>query len=223
MIPQNEHFPGRKEGPSEINLVEHRGGDLPTKYGRFMYVVYEVHTGGFKSDVVYPVLIKKVGEETGKTPLVRIHSKCVTGDAAGSLRCDCGDQLHESMRKVDKHGGVVVYANDHEGRGNGFKSKIESYKLQEEGLDTVEADHALGLPEEKRDYSISAAILYRLGMSEMAALLTNNPTKQEELKRHGIYFFDCEPIIVGSNPHNIRYLETKRLKMGHILPPADEK
>lgn len=149
-------------------------------------------------------------------PLVRVHSECLTGDVFGSLRCDCGSQLHEALERIAEEGhGVVVYMRQ-EGRGIGLSQKIHAYALQDQGLDTVEANMKLGFKADLRDYGISAQILRDLGV-ERFRLLTNNPDKIEKLARYGMSIVKREPTARADTPHNARYLETKRSKMGHLL------
>ena len=148
--------------------------------------------------------------------LVRVHSQCVTGDVFGSLRCDCGVQLEESLNRIAEEGrGVVVYMRQ-EGRGIGLHNKLRAYALQDNGLDTVQANRALGFPADRRDYGIGMQILVDLGVREMR-LLTNNPSKRAGLEGYGLKVVERIPIIVKPNPHNVRYLETKRTKLGHLL------
>src|SRR5204863_8472825 len=148
--------------------------------------------------------------------LVRVHSECLTGDVFGSRRCDCGNQLHAALRQIEATGnGVLLYMRQ-EGRGIGLPAKIHAYKLQEEGLDTVEANEKLGFPPELRDYGIGAQILFDLGVRKMR-FLTNNPKKVIGLEGYGLKIVEVVPIKAAPNPHNVRYLETKRLKMGHML------
>lgn len=150
-------------------------------------------------------------------PLVRIHSECLTGEAFGSLRCDCGPQLQEAIRLVDgSTGGAVIYLRGHEGRGIGLANKIRAYALQDEGMDTVEANLALGFTADGRDFAVAARILEALGMRRVE-LLSNNPAKAMALQDHGINIAAVRPISIDPNPHNIRYLEAKRDKFGHAL------
>ncbi|PID53334.1 MAG: GTP cyclohydrolase II [Micrococcales bacterium] len=154
---------------------------------------------------------------TGPAPLVRIHSECLTGDVLGSLRCDCGQQLHESMRRVSAaRRGAVIYLRGHEGRGIGLAAKISAYGLQDAGLDTVEANLRLGYPVDARDYSVAAAILGHLGLWTVS-LLTNNPGKVTALRRHGIDVTQRVPLVVEVAVEADRYLRTKRDRMGHHL------
>jgi GTP cyclohydrolase II len=151
--------------------------------------------------------------------LVRLHSECLTGDVFGSQRCDCGEQLEDSMRFLREQGrGVLLYLRQ-EGRGIGLANKISAYALQEEGLDTVQANLALGLPEDARDYRVAAEMLLDLGVHR-AALLTNNPAKIEGLRSHGIEVVERLPVPVEPNPYNLRYLRTKKEKLGHLFPAS---
>jgi 3,4-dihydroxy 2-butanone 4-phosphate synthase/GTP cyclohydrolase II len=158
------------------------------------------------------------GEPAGHDAvLVRVHSECFTGDVLGSFRCDCGLQLAEAMRRISEEGeGIVVYIRGHEGRGIGLRHKLEAYALQDGGLDTVEANVELGFSPDSRDYGVGAQILVDLGVSTMR-LLTNNPTKRAGLEGYGLQIVDRVPLQSDPNPENIRYLETKRDKMGHLL------
>jgi 3,4-dihydroxy 2-butanone 4-phosphate synthase/GTP cyclohydrolase II len=158
------------------------------------------------------------GEPAGKDGvLVRVHSECFTGDVLGSVRCDCGAQLRESMRLIDEEGeGVVVYIRGHEGRGIGLRHKLEAYSLQDGGLDTVEANIELGFSPDSRDYGVGAQILVDLGVSTMR-LLTNNPTKRAGLEGYGLKIVDRVPLDIAPNPENERYLKTKKDKLGHLL------
>lgn len=183
--------------------------DMPTAWGDFKLVAYKVNTNGEE----HMALIK--GEWKADEPiLVRVHSSCVTGDIFGSCRCDCGPQLHEAMSMIDKAGkGVIVYMNQ-EGRGIGLLNKLKAYKLQENGRDTVEANLELGFKMDERDYGIGAQILRNLGVSKIK-LMTNNPKKRAGLIGYGLEIVDNVPIIIKSNPHNEKYLQTKKEKMGH--------
>ena len=153
--------------------------------------------------------------------LVRIHSSCITGDVFGSLRCDCGPQLHTALEKISREGkGAIVYMNQ-EGRSIGLLNKLRAYKLQEKGLDTVEANLKLGFKADERDYKIGAQILRDLGISKVR-LLTNNPQKNTALSAYGLEIVENIPIEIKSNEHNKNYLITKRDKMGHVLLNLDE-
>lgn len=185
--------------------------DMPTKYGHFKLVAFnEKNTNN-----EHLALIK--GEWKKDEPvLVRVHSSCFTGDILGSFRCDCGEQLHEAMRLVEKEGmGVILYMNQ-EGRGIGLVNKLKAYKLQEEGMDTVEANLHLGFPMDKRDYGVGAQILRYLGISKLR-LLSNNPRKRAGLLGYGLEIVETVPIEVDPNPHNEKYLQTKRDKLGHEI------
>ncbi len=184
---------------------------MPTAWGDFRLIAYHVKTTGQE----HMALIK--GEWSNDEPvLVRVHSSCVTGDIFGSCRCDCGPQLHAAMEMVEKEGkGVIVYMNQ-EGRGIGLLNKLKAYKLQEEGIDTVEANIELGFKMDERDYGIGAQILRDLGVSKIK-LMSNNPKKRAGLIGYGLEIVENVPIIIQSNPHNEKYLQTKKDKMGHIF------
>jgi 3,4-dihydroxy 2-butanone 4-phosphate synthase/GTP cyclohydrolase II len=184
---------------------------IPTAFGTFRALAYESHDGR-----MHVALVK--GTPEGKANvLVRVHSECFTGDVLGSIRCDCGIQLNEAMRKIDEEGeGVVVYIRGHEGRGIGLRHKLEAYALQDEGLDTVEANVELGFSADSRDYGVGAQILADLELSTMR-LLTNNPTKRAGLEGYGLEIVERVAIESEANSENLRYLQTKREKLGHIL------
>ncbi len=185
--------------------------DLPTMYGHFRFVPFRQVSNGLE----HFALLK--GEwEKDEPIMVRVHSSCATGDILGSMRCDCGEQLHKSMQMIEKEGrGVVVYMQQ-EGRGIGLMNKIAAYKLQEEGLDTVEANIHLGFKPDERDYGCGAQILRKLGVQKMK-LLTNNPVKRVGLEAYGLQIVENIPIEVTPNMYNIRYLKTKKTRMGHTL------
>jgi len=190
---------------------------LPTKYGDFRCMVY-----GVQFEAQEPVAIV-MGDLTssGTAPLVRMHSSCFTGDLIASLRCDCGDQLDLALKTISGEGrGALIYLPQ-EGRGIGLAQKIKAYTLQDAGMDTVEANHALGFKADMRDYGIGLQILKDLGLSEVR-LLTNNPKKTEAFNLRGfdLRVVDQVPIVPPSNAHNAKYLETKRTKLGHRLPEA---
>lgn len=184
---------------------------MPTKYGDFQLIAYNQIT----TNETHLALVK--GEWKEDEPvLVRVHSSCLTGDILGSLRCDCGDQLHAAMEMVEQEGkGVVLYMNQ-EGRGIGLLNKLRAYKLQEEGKDTVEANLALGFQSDQRDYGVGAQILRDLGVTKLR-LMSNNPKKRTGLIGYGLEIVDNVAIEVCSNPHNEKYLMTKRDKLGHNL------
>lgn len=185
--------------------------NMPTKYGDFKLIAYKQDN----SNDEHFALVK--GEWDAAEPvLVRVHSSCITGDILGSFRCDCGDQLHNAMRMIEKEGkGVLLYMMQ-EGRGIGFMNKMKAYKLQEEGMDTVDANLALGFKADQRDFGIGAQILRDLGVSKMK-LITNNPKKRAALKGYGLEIVENIPIEVLPNSYNENYLKTKRDKMGHDL------
>jgi len=184
---------------------------MPTDYGDF-----DLHLYRSLIDGVHHIALVKGEISPKKNTLVRVHSECLTGDIFGSRRCDCGTQLHRAMEMIHDQGGVLLYMRHHEGRGIGLPAKIHAYKLQEEGLDTVEANLKLGFPPELRDYGIGAQILADLGVRKMK-FLTNNPKKVIGLEGYGLKIVEIVPIKATPNPHNEKYLETKRLKMGHLL------
>jgi len=184
---------------------------LPTDFGDF-----DLHMYRSVIDGVHHLALVKGIISPKKSTLVRVHSECLTGDVFGSLRCDCGRQLHTALQQIEAAGnGVLLYMRQ-EGRGIGLPAKIHAYKLQEEGLDTVEANLKLGFPAELRDYGLGAQILSDLGVRKMR-FLTNNPKKVIGLEGYGLKIVEVVPIKALSNPHNAKYLETKRLKMGHLL------
>jgi 3,4-dihydroxy 2-butanone 4-phosphate synthase/GTP cyclohydrolase II len=184
---------------------------LPTEYGDF-----DLHMYRSVVDGVHHLALVKGTISPKKTTLVRVHSECLTGDVFGSMRCDCGNQLHTALQQIEEAGqGVLLYMRQ-EGRGIGLPAKIHAYKLQEEGLDTVEANIKLGFPAELRDYGLGAQILSDLGVRKMR-FLTNNPKKVIGLEGYGLKIVEVVPIKSVSNPHNAKYLETKRVKMGHLL------
>ncbi len=185
--------------------------ELPTRFGTFKAVPFLQVNG----DIEHIALVK--GQWSEDEPvLVRMHSSCLTGDVFGSSRCDCGDQLQESMRMIEKEGkGVIVYLSQ-EGRGIGLMNKLHAYKLQEEGLDTVEANVKLGFAPDERDYGVGATILRELGVRNIR-LLTNNPQKRAALEGYGLKIVENIPIIIQPNRHNLHYLETKERVMGHTL------
>ena len=188
---------------------------LPTAFGNFNLVPFIQKSNGME----HVALIKGKWDKD-ETVYVRVHSSCVTGDIFGSKRCDCGDQLHEAMRLIDKVGkGVIVYMNQ-EGRGIGLFNKIKTYKLQEEGYDTVEANLKLGFQDDERDYGVGAQILRSVGVSKMK-LLTNNPIKKIGLQGYGLEVTEIEPMEIEPNKYNTFYMKTKKDKMGHDLKKYD--
>jgi len=184
---------------------------LPTEYGDF-----DLHLYRSRVDGQHHMALVRGNIATKKGVLVRVHSECLTGDVFGSCRCDCGPQLHQAMRQISEADcGVIVYMRQ-EGRGIGLPAKIKAYKLQEGGLDTVQANEKLGFPMDLREYGLGAQILTDLGLKKIR-LLTNNPRKLVGLAGYGLEILEQVPIRVKANPHNARYLETKRKKMGHLL------
>lgn len=184
---------------------------LPTPFGDFEMVAYMQTT----SNQEHLAIVKGTWKKD-EPVMVRVHSCCLTGDIFGSLRCDCGPQLHSAMQMIEKEGkGVIVYMNQ-EGRGIGLLNKLKAYKLQEEGKDTVEANIELGLPMDSRDYGVGAQILRDLGISKIR-LMSNNPKKRAGLLGYGLEVVENIPIEIQSNAHNIKYLQTKRDKMGHSI------
>ena len=194
------------------SLVE-RGveADMPTADGHFHIIPFRQKSNGLEHVVLYK------GEWTEDEPvLVRMHSSCMTGDIFGSQRCDCGEQLHKSMRMIEKEGkGLIVYLSQ-EGRGIGLMNKIAAYKLQEQGDDTVDANIHLGFRPDEREYGVGAQILREMGVGKIR-LITNNPVKRVGLESYGLTIVENVPIVVEPNDYNRRYLETKRTRMGHKL------
>ena len=186
---------------------------IPTEYGQWDAIAYSSPIDADEH------LALVMGDITGPEPvLVRVHSQCLTSDVFGSQRCDCGDQLHAAMSMIAGEGrGVIVYMRQ-EGRGIGLHNKLRAYALQDKGMDTVEANVALGFPADRRDYGIGMQILVDLGVGKIR-ILTNNPAKRAGLEGYGLELVERVPIITKPNAHNIRYLETKRVKMGHDLGP----
>ena len=185
--------------------------DMPTLYGHFHLIPFRQKSNGLE----HIALIK--GDLTTEDPvLVRVHSSCATGDIFGSMRCDCGDQLHEALRMIEKEGrGAVIYLNQ-EGRGIGLMDKMRAYKLQENGMDTVDANICLGHQADERDYGVGAQILRHLGITKMR-LISNNPVKRVGLEAYGLSVVENVPIEIKTNPYNEFYMKTKKERMGHIL------
>jgi 3,4-dihydroxy 2-butanone 4-phosphate synthase / GTP cyclohydrolase II len=185
--------------------------DMPTKYGHFKLVAFQEKN----SSNEHLALIKGTWNP-GDPVLVRVHSSCFTGDILGSLRCDCGDQLHYAMKMVENEGtGVILYMNQ-EGRGIGLLNKLKAYRLQEQGMDTVEANLHLGFQMDQRDYGVGAQILRHLGITKLK-LITNNPKKRVGLIGYGLEIVENVPVRIEPNPHNEKYLQTKRDKLGHEI------
>ncbi len=195
----------------ESQIRRHVDVNMPTAYGDFKLVAFEQ----LNTNEVHMALVK--GEWKIDEPvMVRVHSSCVTGDIFGSCRCDCGSQLHSAMQMVEHEGkGIVLYMKQ-EGRGIGLLNKLQAYKLQEQGLDTVEANLQLGFDMDNRDYGIGAQILHDLGVSKIR-LITNNPKKRVGLMGYGLEIVENISIEIAPNPHNEKYLQTKRDKLGHMI------
>lgn len=185
--------------------------DMPTEYGHFRLIPFRQKSNGLE----HIAIIK--GDVKGEEPvLVRVHSSCATGDIFGSLRCDCGEQLHQALRMIEKEGkGAVIYLNQ-EGRGIGLMEKMKAYKLQEKGMDTIDANICLGHQADERDYGVGAQILRHIGITKMR-LMTNNPVKRVGLEAYGLSVVENVPIEVTPNPYNMFYLKTKKERMGHTL------
>ena len=192
----------------ETSIVE-ADALLPTKFGEFRIRAFKDPENNKEHALLYLV-------DRTKTPVVRVHSECLTGDAFGSLRCDCGPQLDASMKEIQAHGcGAIVYLKQ-EGRGIGLYAKMQAYALQDKGLDTLDANLQLGLPADARTYDIAAEMLKTIGFDELF-LLTNNPEKRLQLLNNGINVKDRIPIIIVPSEHNLSYLRTKASRMGHLL------
>jgi 3,4-dihydroxy 2-butanone 4-phosphate synthase/GTP cyclohydrolase II len=190
---------------------------LPTEYGLFQVFGYRAEPDGAEQ-----VALVQGDLGDGRDVLVRVHSECLTGDVFGSLRCDCGPQLHAALAQVAAEGrGVVLYIRGHEGRGIGLLEKLRAYQLQDDGADTVDANLRLGLPADARDYGTGAQILYDLGVRTMR-LLTNNPAKRAALEGYGLEVLGRVPLASRPHPENVRYLRTKRDRMGHLLDELDD-
>lgn len=192
-------------------IVREQETNMPTDFGNFQLFLYRS-----TSDEQHHLALVKGPIDSSKPALVRVHSECLSGDVFGSRRCDCGSQLHQALAQIEESGhGVLVYMRQ-EGRGIGLAAKIHAYKLQEQGLDTIEANAQLGYPMDLRDYGVGAQILYDLGVRQIR-LLTNNPRKVVGLEGFGMEIVERVPIASASNEHNARYLSTKKNKMGHLL------
>jgi 3,4-dihydroxy 2-butanone 4-phosphate synthase/GTP cyclohydrolase II len=229
-LPELERFAARHDMPliSIADIIRYRRqreklvrrvaeARLPTEWGEFTCFAYQSMID-HETHLAF-VMGAPQGEDN---VLVRVHSECLTGDVFGSLRCDCGHQLQAAMAKIAKEGlGVVVYLRGHEGRGIGITHKLQAYKLQDDGRDTVDANLELGLPVDSREYGIGAQILVDLGITTMR-LMTNNPAKRGGLEGFGLEIVDRVALESVPNPENIRYLITKRERMGHLLEGLDD-
>jgi 3,4-dihydroxy 2-butanone 4-phosphate synthase/GTP cyclohydrolase II len=200
------HDPNENRYPFEVETI------VPTNHGTFRLRAY-------RDAALHVDHVAIVAGEPTDGALVRLHSECVTGEAMGSLKCECGPQLEVAMDQIAEHGGVVIYLRGHEGRGIGLTNKLKAYRLQEDGLDTLDANLALGLPADARDYGVAAAILRDLGISTIR-LLSNNPEKGRQLNEYGIEVSEFIPLVVGVGDVNKAYLGAKRDRMGHHLPTA---
>lgn len=207
-----ETAPAASRHPRRVSLRAE--ATVPTSHGVFRFRAYKDRVTGTDHLAVVS------GELVGDTALVRVHSECLTGEAFGSLKCECGPQLDAALDAIEQEGGVVVYMRGHEGRGIGLINKLRAYSLQEQGLDTVDANLALGLPADARDYAAAAGILADLGISRVR-LLTNNTDKVAQLRALGLDVVEQVPLLVGVGPNNHQYLETKRDRMGHIIAEQD--
>jgi 3,4-dihydroxy 2-butanone 4-phosphate synthase/GTP cyclohydrolase II len=195
----------------ESLIIKGEKAKLPTKYGVFTILSFIQ-----KSNRLEHVALMKGNWSKKDAVLARVHSSCMTGDIFGSYRCDCGSQLHEAMRMIEKEGrGVIIYMNQ-EGRGIGIFNKIKAYQLQDQGRDTVEANLDLGFEEDERDYGVGASIMHELGLGKIR-LITNNPIKRAGLEGYGITVVENVPLIIPPNEHNLVYLKTKKNKMGHLM------
>lgn len=241
---RREHDPvpaggGRVERERAVRRVHRTAeAELPTAYGRFRVIGYRDLRTGAEHVALVPAASAGVAASAGgggatapdpvpdpasggsRPPVVRVHSECLTGDAFGSLRCDCGPQLQAAMERVSREGGAVVYLRGHEGRGIGLLAKIGAYGLQDAGLDTVQANLELGWPADRREYGAAAAVLADLGLSRVT-LLTNNPAKVTGLVAHGVDVVGTERLEVGHGAHNRAYLQTKKVAMGHLLETVE--
>jgi len=207
------HLEGRPTGeivrrPPPVSLRAET--TVPTTHGPLRIRAYRDAGTGYDH-------LALISDPIGDTPLVRLHSECLTGEAFGSMKCECGPQLDAALDTIAKEGGIVVYLRGHEGRGIGLVDKLRAYRLQEDGFDTVDANTALGLPVDRRSYEGAARILEDLG-AQRVRLITNNPDKVHQLEAHGIEVVEQVPQLVGVHDSNRGYLSAKRDRMGHLLP-----
>ena len=210
----NETDPLPATAPARRRVSLRAESNVPTSHGTFRFLAYKDRITGTDHLAVVS------GDLTETAPLVRVHSECLTGEAFGSLKCECGPQLEAALDTIDRDGGIVIYMRGHEGRGIGLINKLRAYNLQERGMDTVDANLALGLPADARDYAAAAGILTDLGV-EKVRLLTNNTDKVAQLRGFGLDVVEQVPLLVGVGPNNHQYLETKRDRMGHIIAEDD--
>ncbi|GAA3205062.1 GTP cyclohydrolase II [Microbacterium terregens] len=207
-VPVTAHSPHRRR----VSLRAE--ANVPTAHGGFRFLAYKDRITGTDHLAVVS------GDLSEDAPLVRVHSECLTGEAFGSLKCECGPQLDAALDSIEQDGGIVIYMRGHEGRGIGLINKLRAYSLQERGLDTVDANLALGLPADARDYAAAAGILADLGV-EKVRLLTNNTDKVMQLRELGLEIIEQVPLLVGVGPNNHQYLSTKRDRMGHLIAEDD--
>lgn len=205
----NEHEPEAAPRTPRRRVSLRADATVPTEHGQFRFLAYKDRVTGTDHVAVIS------GEPRG-TALVRVHSECLTGEAFGSLKCECGPQLDAALDAIAQEGGVVIYMRGHEGRGIGLINKLRAYSLQEGGMDTVDANLALGLPADARDYAAAAGILGDLGINRVR-LMTNNTDKVAQLRELGLDVIEQVPLIVGVGPNNHQYLATKRDRMGHLI------
>jgi GTP cyclohydrolase II len=191
-----------------MNIEVSEIANLPTKFGSFKIKVY-------KDGIQEHLLIMSEGFEEIEAPYLRIHSECLTGDTLGSLKCDCQNQLHESLKFIGNNGGMIIYHRQ-EGRNIGLLNKVNAYALQDQGYNTVEANLKLGFKEDERDYRAITYILKDLGLKKIK-LITNNPTKIDFVTKSGVEILERVPMITCTNPHNEKYLNVKKDQMGHLL------
>lgn len=210
----NETDPLPAATPARRRVSLRAESNVPTSHGTFRFLAYKDRVTGTDHLAVVS------GDLTDAAPLVRVHSECLTGEAFGSLKCECGPQLDAALDTIDRDGGIVIYMRGHEGRGIGLINKLRAYNLQERGLDTVDANLALGLPADARDYAAAAGILADLGVDKVR-LLTNNTDKVAQLRGFGLDVVEQVPLLVGVGPNNHQYLETKRDRMGHVIAEDD--
>ncbi len=210
----NETDPLPATAPARRRVSLRAESNVPTSHGTFRFLAYKDRITGTDHLAVVS------GDLTEQAPLVRVHSECLTGEAFGSLKCECGPQLEAALDTIDRDGGIVIYMRGHEGRGIGLINKLRAYNLQERGMDTVDANLALGLPADARDYAAAAGILTDLGVDKVR-LLTNNTDKVAQLRGFGLDVVEQVPLLVGVGPNNHQYLETKRDRMGHIIAEDD--
>ena len=212
----DEHEPSRRRrtAPHRRRVSLRAEANVPTSHGEFRFLAYKDRITGTDHLAVVS------GDLGDDAPLVRVHSECLTGEAFGSLKCECGPQLEAALDAIEQDGGVVIYMRGHEGRGIGLINKLRAYSLQERGLDTVDANLALGLPADARDYAAAAGILADLGV-EKVRLLTNNTDKVTQLRELGLEIVEQVPLLVGVGPNNHQYLSTKRDRMGHLIAESD--